>query len=77
MLISQDFEKVDYCTIVALFVYVMSLPWHQGDKHKNVFVFVTDDASYVVKATSQLRIAKKIISYFNDIDTFVCHIKKS
>jgi len=47
---SDILEKINQSTIVKAFDKAMFILWPQGIKNDNILLFISDDASFMVKA---------------------------
>jgi hypothetical protein len=55
LLTSEVLESVNHSTICKLFDRSMFLLWPEGIRHDDVLLFVTDAASYIVKAGKSIK----------------------
>ena len=53
---TQELEKVNHNTIAMLFNDSMSILYPNGIKYENVLLFITDAASYMIKAAEGIKI---------------------
>lgn len=56
LLTSEVIERVDHLNIISVFETAMALLWPDKIKHENVVLFITDAASYMLKAAKELQL---------------------